>query len=272
MAMQNGRNRVADRRRTTPRTPSATMPAVDAGRPKPAQIRPAEFSSGPVFPKDVSVPQRFNGAVFTPPTLVAAGAIKPPAKAAQRRQPAKPKQDAPPKVVGKAAASRPTKAKTPAAASSAVPLPIQREPLVVGGAPHAAAAAEAVFSRSPQAANNMAPLPRNRSMAAPPVGLWAAIDAWLISARKLLRAGFVVKKPRNPGAMAKTPPRIAPIPAQQKLAPKPKSWFRKAQPAPPSMREQAELTQLRAENRRLRNQIETMIAQQRTREKEPTAS
>ena len=271
MAIQNGRNRVADRRRTTPRTPSAKMPAVDAGRPKPVQIRAAEFSSGPVFPKDVSVPLRFNATVFTPPTLVAA-AVQPPVKTTQRRQPTKPKQDAPPKVVGKAAASRPTKAKTPAATSSAVPLPIQREPLVVGAAPHAAAAAEAVFSRSPQAANNMAPLPRNRSVAAPPVGLWAAIDAWLISAKKLLRAGFVVKQPRNPSATAKTPPRNVPIPAQQKLAPKPKSWFHKAQPAPPSMREQAELTQLRAENRRLRNQIESMIAQQRTREKELTTS
>ena len=248
---------------------------------------------GPAFPRDVTVPIRFNAAVFTPPTLAPPAApvsapkqasAKQPGKTTQRRQPAKlqspkPGHDPAPMAANitpasKTPTARPPRTKTPApktpaakpptanppvAAPSAVPLPIQREPLVTGTA-KAATAADAVFSRSADfAPGSMAPLPRNRSVTAPPVGLWAAIDAWLISAKKLLRAGFVVKKP-------------GPAPRHQAIPPMPrgqKQWFR-AKPAPmPSLREQTELTQLRAENRRLRNQLEAMIAQQRTREKEP---
>ncbi|WP_206238181.1 hypothetical protein [Novosphingobium terrae] len=73
------------------------------------------------------------------------------------------------------------------------------------------------------------PLPRHRAPAKPSEGLWGAMGQWLRSAGQMLASGFMVKKTR---------PRA---------------------PSPATMREQAELTQLRAENRRLRTQLGDMM-------------
>ena len=292
MALHKEREAGADRQAAKRGVRAAHPAPIPAGAHASAKAPP-----GPAFPRDVTVPLRFNAAVFTPPTLAPPpqpvstpkqASAKQPGKATQRRQPAKlqspkPGHDGAPMSASKTPTSktpdsksptaRPPRAKTPApkipaakppvVAPSAVPLPMQREPLVTGAA-EAAAAADAVFSRSAAPApGNMAPLPRNRSVTAPPVGLWAAIDAWLTSARKLLRAGFVVKKPGPAPRHQAIPPMPRPMPRGQK------QWFRAKSAPMPSLREQTELTQLRAENRRLRNQLEAMIAQQRTREQEP---
>jgi hypothetical protein len=74
------------------------------------------------------------------------------------------------------------------------------------------------------------PLPRSRSLAKPGTGLLGALNTWLRNTGQMLIAGFMVKKKR-PG-----------------------------QASPATLRERTELTQLRAENRRLRHQLEGMAA------------
>jgi hypothetical protein len=73
------------------------------------------------------------------------------------------------------------------------------------------------------------PLPRSRSLAKPGTGLLGALNTWLRNTGQMLIAGFMVKKKR-PG-----------------------------QASPATLRERTEL-KLRAENRRLRHQLEGMAA------------
>ena len=77
------------------------------------------------------------------------------------------------------------------------------------------------------------------ALAKPQPGLWGAIGNWLTSARRL----FVVKRHRHPAARADSRIRAAEI---SRHTPQ------------PTLRERTELIQLRAENRRLRQQIERM--------------
>ena len=76
------------------------------------------------------------------------------------------------------------------------------------------------------------PLPRSRSLTKPGTGLLGALNTWLRKTGQMLAASFMVKRKR-PG-----------------------------QPSPATLRERTELTQLRAENRRLRHQLEGMTAAQ----------
>jgi hypothetical protein len=80
----------------------------------------------------------------------------------------------------------------------------------------------------PLAQRDTAPLPRNRALAQPDAGLLGALNGWLRATGQRLLRSFMVKKPRKTA----TPPS--------------------------SLRERVELTQLRAENRRLREQLESM--------------
>ncbi|WP_068092029.1 hypothetical protein [Novosphingobium rosa] len=105
-------------------------------------------------------------------------------------------------------------------AAPALPLPRQTEPL---------AEPLAAPQRIPQSPDASCPLPRHLAPAKPSEGLWGAMGHWLRSAGQMLASGFMVKKTR---------PRT---------------------PSPATMREQAELTQLRAENRRLRTQLNGMM-------------
>jgi hypothetical protein len=91
-------------------------------------------------------------------------------------------------------------------------------------------------------------LPRQQALTSPPVGLVAAIGAWLSSMGKLVASGFLVTKTRK-RPVPVVEPRRSPITALIK----PRS-------EPPTMRERTEMTQLRAENRRLRAQLEAMQA------------
>lgn len=107
--------------------------------------------------------------------------------------------------------------------SPALPLPRHAEPL---------AAPKPVATR-PDTRDPSKPLPRHLAPAKPSEGLWGAMGQWLRSAGQLLASGFMVKKTR---------PRT---------------------PSPATMREATELTQLRAENRRLRMQLGDMMQAQR---------
>ena len=89
-------------------------------------------------------------------------------------------------------------------------------------------------------------LPRSRSLTSPSQGLIAAISNWLRSAGQLLASGFLVTKQR-PVARPRNIPRNAGLSAGTR------------RPPPPSLREQTEMTQLRAENRRLRSELEAML-------------
>jgi hypothetical protein len=81
----------------------------------------------------------------------------------------------------------------------------------------------------PHVMDSSRPLPRHLAPTNPSSGLWGAMGNWLRSAGQMLASGFMVKKTR---------PRT---------------------PSPATMREQAELTQLRAENRRLRSELNGMM-------------
>lgn len=81
----------------------------------------------------------------------------------------------------------------------------------------------------PHVMDSSRPLPRHLAPTNPSAGLWGAMGNWLRSAGRMLASGFMVKKTR---------PRA---------------------PSPATMREQAELTQLRAENRRLRSELNGMM-------------
>ena len=275
MAMHNGRNRVANRHRTSVR-PVSVNPSVSPSAKR--RIAETKTPPGPSFPKDVVVPLRFNAAVLAPPVLERPSAGRKPKTTApatdlitpnsERKvattQKANKDAEAPKKRQRKAPADKPADKSV-----AAIHLPDHSEPLVtlVKQQTVQAEDRQEAFSRAPSpAATAMLPIARNRAITAPPIGLWAAIDAWLSSAKKLLRAGFVVKKPgpRRPAAASQMAPRVPPLPAQQT------KWLRPKQPPPLSLREQSEITQLRAENRRLRLQMETLIAQQRlARAKEP---
>lgn len=116
----------------------------------------------------------------------------------------------------------------------ALPLPHREEPLTqsasqqpVGARPIPPLVQRPASGR--QAASTVERLlPRDRALAKPGTGLLGAVNTWLRSTGQRLLSGFMVKKKRQ-------------------------------RPMPPvSMRERVELTQLRAENRRLRRQIDSM--------------
>lgn len=100
----------------------------------------------------------------------------------------------------------------------ALPLPRNDEPLTHNG--HSRSAIRPL----PQGT----PLPRSRSLTKPGTGLLGALNTWLRKTGQMLAASFMVKKKRS------------------------------GQPSPATLRERTELTQLRAENRRLRHQLEGM--------------
>lgn len=117
-------------------------------------------------------------------------------------------------------------ASTFAAAKPALPLPALSEPLLAADPPRI----KPVREITPQ-------VPRNTSLAAPPRGLIAAIAAWLQSASRLASFGLLRQKRRPlPRALQRVPSRTSPT----------------ANRAADS----TELARLRAENRRLRSQIE----------------
>jgi len=105
------------------------------------------------------------------------------------------------------------------ASAPALPLPRHAEPL---------AEPQPVKAR-PDTSDPRSPLPRHLAPARPSEGLWGAMGHWLRSAGQMLASGFMVKKTR---------PRT---------------------PSPATLREAIELTQLRAENRRLRMQLGDMM-------------
>jgi hypothetical protein len=91
-------------------------------------------------------------------------------------------------------------------------------------------------------------LPRNQSLAKPTVGLVAAIGEWLNSFGRMVAAGFIVKKKQAP-------------------LPRPPRSLIRSDAAEPSMRERTEMAQLRAENRRLRAQLDALNHVQRRMER-----
>jgi hypothetical protein len=124
----------------------------------------------------------------------------------------------------------------------AITLPKREEPLVAQAKPEPALPDDRSYFAMPENA-----LPRDRSLTKPSVGLVGAIGAWLQSMGKLMASGFMVKKRR---------PTAPPVPAAKRgfvLSPN-------HNPPQPSMRERTEMTQLRAENRRLRSQLEAIEA------------
>jgi len=129
----------------------------------------------------------------------------------------------------------------------AIPLPQQAEPLVTAADTGTTAPQEArtYFAMSQPA------LPRNRSLTRPQAGLVAAIGAWLGSMSRMIAAGFLVKKTHKR-------PAATPIPAAPRRGLIASLTGQQADPA--SLRERTELTQLRAENRRLRRQLDSMEA------------
>lgn len=129
----------------------------------------------------------------------------------------------------------------------AIPLPQHAEPLVTAADAGITVAQEArtYFTMSQPA------LPRNRSLTRPQAGLVAAIGAWLGSMGRMIAAGFLVKKTHKR-------PAATPIPDAPRRGLIASLTGPQADPA--SLRERTELTQLRAENRRLRRQLDSMEA------------
>lgn len=82
-------------------------------------------------------------------------------------------------------------------------------------------------------------LPRNRSLVTPSGGITATIGSWLHHLGSFAASIFIVKKKRDP---------------RRPLAP----GSGRSRQAQPTLRERTELTQLRAENRRLRAQLDAL--------------
>jgi len=192
-------------------------------------------------------------------------------KAATRKAAGKPRAKAKPKPEKLPPLATPATVLPPAAPlPAALPMPVREEPLVAQVAPQPVLARETLADQTPappaqattmadhrlviaaqtHASPGLAPLPRHHALMAPPVGLWAAIDVWLSSAKKLLRASFMVKKPKPNSAV---PPALPPLPGSGGSDMK----------TEPGLRDQPELAQLRAENHRLRSQLDAILAQQR---------
>jgi len=139
----------------------------------------------------------------------------------------------------------------------ALPLPATAEPLIereITPKPAPAQEKQDAPSSSPDDRSYFVPpasaLPRQKSLAGPSQGLVGAIGAWLSSMGKLLASGFIVTKTRKRSTM-----RIPPV-----QAPRPNPQPTRQNNAPPNMRERTEMVQLRAENRRLRAQLEAIEA------------
>ncbi len=129
----------------------------------------------------------------------------------------------------------------------AITLPTQAEPLVTAAAP-------ASFTRTHFATPETA-LPRARALAKPSNGLVGAIGAWLSSFGKLIAAGFMVKKVRKRATSTAAPVQRRPITPME-----PRAEDQVAMREQATMRERTEMLQLRAENRRLRAQLEALEA------------
>lgn len=208
------------------------------------------FPSGLVAPKrlgviitSVAMPDVKRRPSPTPPQASSAETIAP-----QDRQTASdiaPKLRFAPLSVPTVAAKPPNAPVVPS--RPALTLPKQPEPLVVaqGETQPVPRTTAHTDDRTPFFMPEIA-LPRHRSLAQPSQGLVGAIGAWLHSFSRLIASGFLVKKTRKPS-------KVAMIPANRR-----KSARHVA--AQPSLREAAEVTQLRAENRRLRSQLDALDA------------
>lgn len=205
--MHNGRNRIARQKPVSkPKRPTASKAPPAPLLLLPAPPAPLALQAPPRFPVGLVAPRPLGVAILSvalpePPARPAKGASAAKVKAAPRKPRAKP-------VI-------PTKAAPAAPAAPAILLPAQAEPLVTAAAP----------------------MPRHHALSKPQKGLAEAIGDWLSSFRKMIVAGFMVKKSRRTGAV------ISPRGVEAE-----------------SMRERTEMVQLRAENRRLRAQLAALEA------------
>jgi len=251
MFMHNGRNRIAAKQRpkssrkaralqTAVDHPSTPMTQAKTGkRAKRREAARAKSRTTPAVadqPLMMLVPSFPTGLVAPKPLGVAITSVAVPPKPlvtilpkAEKRKPrAQPKL---PAKVAKVDLSPPV-----------ITLPKRDEPLVAQAKPETALPDDRSYFTMPETA-----LPRDRSLTKPSVGLVGAIGAWLQSMGKLMASGFMVKKRR---------PTAPPVPVAKRGFTMPQS--RSAPEA--SMRERTEMTQLRAENRRLRSQLEAIEA------------
>ena len=242
MPMHNGRNRIADRQRKTSRKPTKSRQSPAKG----------QAATPPCFPIDVRVPtgagNRFLAVTPQPAPLLPAQISEPQtSKAVATIIPPK-------RRLSSAPAGSPRQTPATIATPQAIPLPNLPEPQTLPHPPSFTAGVAAIRPPTNGAVRPSIPpttdLPRHRSLARPDHGLVSAISNWLRSAKSL----FLVTKRRPTKTAAHRPPRYSP----------------KRMPAP-SLREQAELTQLRAENRRLRSELEALLVLQNSNTKKPAA-
>ena len=296
MSMHNGRNRIADRRRAQPERgasgpgapaqkahdPSGQPPAISATETKRkkrrksardkgqipgltiplAQMPPGFTVSGtPCFPAGLVAPKQL-GVVITSVAMPDIKRNKQATKRAVTVAPAPRRTTAPIAAPIASIASMPPFAPAMAAKPPAAPvppgrpaltLPKQAEPLVVAGQPVEPETAPVTPRATTAYPDDRSPffmpeiaLPRNRALTQPSPGLVGAIGAWLHSFGRLIASGFLVKKTR-------ARPFAGPTPANRRKT----SRHATAQP---TLREAAEVTQLRAENRRLRSQLDALDA------------
>ena len=253
-SMNTGRNRIAAQRRQSRRLAArqASKEAALLSAPKPLhkrrkaqqtkrerhQAMAALRKTGHGKAADVAqakpaVPSFPAGLVAPRPLGVAIESVIMPAKLPPLASSAKAQTT--PKAPSPSPAGRPATAKPP---KPALPLPRLHEPLVTTDTPP---------PRQPrqQAPATPSPdvLPRNRALTRQNNGLVAAISAWLSSFGKMLASGFMKKKPRRLTYQPAIPQRGFPQP-------------KRTTASTPSLRDKVEVTQLRAENRRLRSRLE----------------
>jgi len=242
MFMHNGRNRIAAKQRPhnnrkarghatdhPPKTESKRAKRREEAKAKaraPLNQTAPTLMAAPSFPTGLVAPKPLGVAITS--VAVPPIAARVPVKVEKRKaraQPHIPADTSPP----------------------AITLPVRDEPLVAQAQespnlPDANLPDERSYFAMPETA-----LPRARALAKPSTGLVGAIGAWLHSMGKLIASGFLVKK-RRPAAPPIPTAKRGFIVASTRNAPE------------PSMRERTELTQLRAENRRLRSQLEAIEA------------
>ncbi|RVU03863.1 hypothetical protein EOE18_13435 [Novosphingobium umbonatum] len=238
--MNTGRNRIATQkrqfRRLAARHSAKTEAALVTGA-KPLHKRrkaPAKLNRHQAMAalRKVDAPVKQDVAPAKTAPAFPAGLVSPKPLGVAIASIAMPEMALPKTTVPKAVKAPATPVAQPATSRPAITLPDRHEPLV---------------ANQPSTSQQPTILPRNRALTRQGEGLIAAISAWLSSFGKMLASGFMKKKPRRLTYQPAVPQRGFP------MAP------RGATPTP-SLREKVEVTQLRAENRRLRSRLEEIQA------------
>jgi hypothetical protein len=238
--MNTGRNRIATQRRqfrrlATRHSAKAEAALVTGAKPLHKRRKALAKSSrhqAMAALRKVETPVKQDIAPEKTAPAFPAGLVSPKPLGVAIASIAMPEMAIPKTTVAKPAAPKAVKAPVPvvqpATSRPALPLPAIDEPLVANQQQHTN-------------------LPRNRALTRQGEGLIAAISAWLSSFGKMLASGFMKKKPRRLTYQPAVPQRGFPMASCGATQ-------------APTLRDKVEVTQLRAENRRLRSRLEEIQA------------